>query len=515
MMKNQFNLVIEPWIPVAGKGLVSLEDIFTDSEITALGGSPIQKIAVTKLLLAIAQAAWTPKDEAEWEKVGSDGVAKKAMTYLKKNKDLFWLYGEKPFLQTPLIEKLIKKRTNEELKKAKTQGQKIVIEKNGAPKNIGAALIPDLPSENNTILTQNQLREALSDAEKALFLITLMNFALGGKRVEKDVPSLSPSYSGKTDSAKAGPSIGNHWGYLHSYLLATNIIDTVWLNILTQEQINEYKPWSEGLGVAPWEQMPSGESCKIANKLKKSYMGCLVSFCRFVFLKEDGIYYVEGLQYPSHKAGWREPTITIDESNVPPKLLWVDPSKRPWRELTALLSFMGTQSSNGFECRQIRWTIKRTKQLQKFNIWSGGLKVRATAGDQSVKQDDDFVESEVHLEFSYLGSNWFSNLKQEMEELEKLSKVTYGATMGFFKAQKTENKKRGAQAANLFWQLCERKFQKLVDACNMDAESDRKKLRGIFAGFVNKSYDTYCPKDTARQLNAWAANRPNLAKYLA
>ena len=54
---NRFNLVDEQWIPVAGAGLVSLMRIFTDSSLRALGGNPVQKIALIKLLLAIAQAA--------------------------------------------------------------------------------------------------------------------------------------------------------------------------------------------------------------------------------------------------------------------------------------------------------------------------------------------------------------------------------------------------------------------------------------------------------------------------
>ena len=101
--------------------------------------------------------------------------------------------------------------------------------------------------------------------------------------------------------------------------------------------------------------------------------------------------------------------------------------------------------------------------------------------------------------------------------LNALSKIVYGAAIGFFKAQKAEveGKKQAAQAANLFWQLCERKFQELVNACEDSSGEEVKNIRRVFAGFVNKAYNTYCPKDTARQLDAWAANRPNLAKYLA
>ena len=114
-----------------------------------------------------------------------------------------------------------------------------------------------------------------------------------------------------------------------------------------------------------------------------------------------------------------------------------------------------------------------------------------------------------------MGDIWFANLKQEMGELENISKIVYSATISFFKTQKADGKDQAKQAANLFWQLCERKFQTLVYACADDSGEESKKLRRVFAGFADTAYNTYCPKDTARQIDSWAANRPNLAKYLA
>ena len=64
---RRFNLVEEAWIPVVDVGQVSLRQIFTDQGLRALGGNPIQKISIMKLLLAIGQAACTPKDDEEWK----------------------------------------------------------------------------------------------------------------------------------------------------------------------------------------------------------------------------------------------------------------------------------------------------------------------------------------------------------------------------------------------------------------------------------------------------------------
>ncbi len=76
-LENRFNLVDEPWIPIASEGLVSLKDIFTQPRFKALGGNPVQKISLIKLLLAICQTASTPKDDEDWAKLGSEGMAKK------------------------------------------------------------------------------------------------------------------------------------------------------------------------------------------------------------------------------------------------------------------------------------------------------------------------------------------------------------------------------------------------------------------------------------------------------
>ena len=100
-MENRFNLIDEPWIAVVDVGLVSLTDIFSQPELRALGGNPVEKIALTKLLLAIAQAAATPTDDSDWQQMGWQGMAHCCLQYLAKWHDRFYLYGEKPFLQMP------------------------------------------------------------------------------------------------------------------------------------------------------------------------------------------------------------------------------------------------------------------------------------------------------------------------------------------------------------------------------------------------------------------------------
>ncbi|MDX1348093.1 MAG: type I-E CRISPR-associated protein Cse1/CasA [Thiomicrorhabdus chilensis] len=502
MPENRFNLIDEPWIPVVDVGRVSLKDIFSNPNLKALGGNPVQKIALTKLLLAIAQSANTPENDQAQSELGADGLAKACLAYLEKWRNRFYLYGEKPFLQMPVIV--------EQIQKSKS--------KDKSARSYGMGFYPDLASENNTILSQYQIEKSLNDAEKAVFLVTLMNFALGGKRIIKNVPALTESYSGKSNSAKSGPSLGNYVGYLHSYLIGVSLQETIWLNLVSHDEILKHKNWTSGLGIAPWELMPKGENDKPAQELKSAYMGTLVALSRFVFLEDNGIYYLEGIQYPSHKEGWFELSVTQNSTTNPPKMLWLDTEKKPWRELTTLLAFFDSRANTGFSCRQLQYGFNRiSRREEAIGIWSGGLKVRGTSGDQSVKQDDDFVESFVVLpppnQITGSDSIWFENLQSEMSELDLLAKTLYGCVMSYYKHQLVEGKNQAAQATNLFWQLCESRFQALVNGA--DDEQQRLALRKVFAGFVHQAFELYCPKETARQLDSWAQSRPNLSKYLA
>jgi len=489
-VENHFNLVVEPWIPIADVGRVSLKQIFSEPCYRALGGNPIQKIALTKLLLAIAQAADTPKDNEVWETLGSEGLAKNCLTYLEKWHDSFYLYGAKPFLQIPAISE------------AKTQ-------------SIGAVL-PEIATGNTTILNALQIEIILHDADKALLIVQLMGFALGGKKTDNAIV-LSAGYTGKSNAkekastGKAGASLG-FMGFLHNFLQGESLLETLWLNLFTQEQIGNL-PYTQGLGVAPWENMPKGEQCETAQMLQNSLMGRLIPLSRFCLLNDNGLHYSEGITHLDYKVGMIDPSVAINAATKDAKVLWVDVERRPWRFLTALLGFMEA-NSGGFECHYVRQGLLRARKVvQKFGLWSGGLRVSSNAGEQYVSGTDDFVESVTFMNSDYLGEHWYNALKLEMAELDQLAKIVYGATMGYFKDQKAEGKKQAATASNLFWQLSERKFQDLVEACGA-GEDQTKTLRKDFAQFASTAYNTYCSNDTARQLNAWAENLPNFGKYL-
>lgn len=494
-MENRFNLIDEPWIPVADQGRVSLRQVFSNPEYRSLGGNPVQKIALLKLLLAIAQSAATPENENEWKAMETQGLAERCLAYLDKWHDRFYLYGERPFLQMPAI-------------------QEAKIQPFGAVQ-------PEISTGNTTVLSQIQVQRPLANADKALLLLTLMGFALSGKKTDNSLV-LSPGYSGKRNdkgkpsTGKPGPAVG-HMGLLHNFLLGSQLRETLWLNLLTHRQIEQMGIYPEGLGTAPWEKMPEGEDCPQAAQLKQSLMGRLLPVCRFCLLADDGVHYSEGIAYSGYKEGVVDPSMAINNTGKEPKALWVDPEKRPWRELTALLGFFEQGESQGFQSWQIRSGLERARDVtEAFAVWSGGLRVSSNAGEQYVSGNNDFVESQVWLHSEILGALWFSQLKTEMNALDTLAKNLYGRVMGFFKEQMVDGGKMAPQATQLFWQLCERDFQFLVDNCEQtdDAAKQRKNLRRRFAGYVQQAYDQFCPRETARQLDAWAKCRPNNSKYL-
>jgi len=491
MVIENFSLIESPWIPIVDVGRVSLKDIFSRRDYRALGGNPVQKIALTKLLLAIAQAAVTPEDDEAWAELGAEGLAAKCLAYLDKWHDRFWLYGDRPFLQMSAI-------------------QAASIQSFGA-------VLAEIATGNTTVLTQTQTEKSLSDADKALLIVSLMGFGLGGKKTDNSVV-LSQGYTGKANdkgkpaTGKPGPAVG-FMGVMHNFLIGQSVAETLWLNLLTAEQIQKMRIYSGGLGTAPWEVMPTGEACETAKALQTSLMGRLLPLSRFCLLAETGLHYSEGIAHQGYKESMVDPSVSVDYSGKDPKVIWVDPEKRPWRFLTALLGFLAQTGSSGFNCYQLRFGLPRGRaRVETLGIWSGGLRVSSNAGEQYVSGTDDFVESVIMLPQDIFGTLWFANLQQEMTELDQLSKIVYSATLNFFKNQNMDGKAQAGLASNLFWQLCERRFQELVNVC--DDFNQAQALRKNFAGFANQAYDRFCAHDTARQLDAWAKNRPNLGKYL-
>lgn len=157
---NLFNLVENAWIPIADRGLASLREVFASDACRALGGTAREKIALLKLLLAIAQAAATPEDEKAWAALGVAGMGEQCLAYLERQREAFNLYGESPFLQLPAVAR------------ARLQPY--------------GAIIPEVAAGNTSVLTGFSVEPAnVPHARRALLLVCEMSLALGGKKADK------------------------------------------------------------------------------------------------------------------------------------------------------------------------------------------------------------------------------------------------------------------------------------------------------------------------------------------
>ena len=487
MAIQKFNLVDEPWLPMEGQGLLSLHDIFARPDAANPGGSPVQKISTFKLLLAICQAALTPKKESDWESLSPEKLAEAAVSYLEKHKDEFWLYGDKPFLQMP-----------------SAAGAKIASY---------SAFNPEIASGNTTVLLQSQIQDVLSDAERACLLIRLQGFATGGKKVDNTIV-LSPGYE-KTKGAPAGPSLG-FLGFLHTLVLGDSLRETLWLNLFTEEFVQSMKVFSGGVGTPPWEKNLLGENCPAAQALCSSLMGRLVPMSRFCLLSDAGIHITEGVRHKGYKEGVADPTVSVNFSGKDPKALWVDPDKRPWRNLVSTLSFLKGFSADDFVCPQLRLAISRIRHMETAHIWSGGIRVSSNAGEQYPSGNDDYVDSQTDIPCEYLGETWFVRFAKEMEKLEWLEKALYASVAGYCTALKLEGakKQKSAQATSVFWQKAEVLSSELIDECGQSDPEQLKKLRLRFYGIARTVYDQVCPHETPRQLTAWVSHSIGSGKYL-
>lgn len=512
-MTKDFNLIDEEWIPVVGEGRVSLKRIFSDENLFRLSGTPLEKIALLKFLQAISQAAGTPLTTEDWRTLGEDlpSFGKRCIDYLERHCEEFNLYGEKPFLQMALPQ----------IKKAKTYGL--------------SERYPFVASGNNVVVRQSQLPYRIDDGEKALLLLTLMSCDLGGKRHDNKVV-LARNYEKK--SAHAGPAIGLE-GTLHSFCLGNSILETVWLNTFTQEEINKVPQWPKGLGIAPWEKMPETENDAIANNLKKSLMGRLVPMCRFCFLEEDEIHVTEGLFHGKVMDGVFDPShlLRYNKEKDTKFLTKANPKQRPWRELTAILSFLDANKSRSTVCQQVQFACRKLANAsrERVCVWSGGVQVSSNSGEQKVSGSNDFIESETIVE---LTETWYQDFLLEMNLLEKQAKYLQNSIENYFamlesfvsestqgdtspngegtavfkrKAGQLSNQKAEAAMLN-FWQHCERYQQEIVDNC--EESEEKRKTRKKIVSIMKSVFNSACPRDTSQQLRAWAATQPRFGKYL-
>jgi len=487
---DKFNLTTEKWIPTS-EGLSSLMDVFVKD--LKLGGNPVQKIAITKLLLAITQTVITPKDEKEYKSIDLKTVSEKVIAYLREKQELFNLYGENPFLQFPQLKSFA---TSDDLYCDYS------------------ILDVTTPSEDTAIYNDVLAKKEYTHARRAMLLIENIGMSVVGVfknhiTLSKEKIKYKVNDNGKPTFIKAGNSMGN--GYLHSFVWGQTILETIWLNVMTHEQINNHRIYENGLGFPAWEKMPTTENCEVAEEYKKTYMFSLVPLSLYVLFLENTILVTGGIESENLDLS----CLTYSDKNTL-KARNANVKTKVFREILALLNFLEIDKKEC--CVQLKNCLRR--KTKNVAIWSGGFPYTNKSGNFVITDEHDYVESEIWV--SDLGSIFYTNLKTEMTNLEKNATAVLTMSVGRYYMQlgepATSKKKKANQekASRLFYDFVEKEFSDMIQLCNPDSYSDESilKFRQKISKMAGKVYDIVCPKDSTKSLMEWIHCRPYFSKYL-
>ncbi|MDO4569291.1 MAG: type I-E CRISPR-associated protein Cse1/CasA [Planctomycetia bacterium] len=494
--KPTFNLVNKPWIPIAGVGERSLRDVFEHPEYQRLGGMPVEKVVILRLLLSIVHASTQIPDKKAWRKLTPEQIARNALAYLEKWHDRFDLFDEEhPFLQFPQL---------------KGKCEKAGLE----------GIAWTAASGNKTLLTQWSDMKCFSDAEVARLLLCGTCYGGGGKKYDYKA-KVDPAGPDKSKSASQGTLTG-YSGYLHSFMLGETILETIYLNLLTEEDLkrpsifSELDPWGRPF----WEAMPTDESGSTAEAYRSTYQGHLFPLNKFFCLDGDALLMTEGISYPTHKAGQWDPGIVLLYGKKPEdtRALWCDTERKPWRQLTALLEFMNQDSHSSMPAFIVRGLDKMDRSIDRtFGIWTGGVGVNCNSGEQYVSAKKDYVESDFTIPMSwYHGENnvFFERYKNLMQTLDDYADALYRAVGRYFKILNEQRSgDLASQAVQLFWEKMEPQAQAIIDLSLEEEDSEMVlAAKKAWWGVVRSCYDQFCSHQTPRQIQAYVQGAPYVGK---
>lgn len=284
------NLSASPWIPVrhldGSPSLLSLNELFQQAEnIRDLSVNPQERIALTRLLICLTQAACGfPEDSNDWPDTHWN-LATTVPAYLKKWQDHFQLLGKGPrFLQRELP---------------------------SSEKPYPLDQINFLRATGNspTVLDHrlNDLRTP--EADTALDLLVYQNFFIGGMMASKVKGN--------------GPALKS----LHTFIQDKTLAATIRANCLDEESL------LTPTGRPIWEIPEDAENAT------RTYLGRLVPLPCRVWLEEDlsGIRIAQGFQAPELIDFARESSNSLivgyDDKL---RILRAQPERGLWRDLTAL-----------------------------------------------------------------------------------------------------------------------------------------------------------------------------------
>lgn len=470
-MQN-FNLIDSPWIPVRWRHiargetqhLVSLNDAFIHGEeIADLDCSPHERIALTRLLVCIAQAALgAPDDGEDWDDFGQN-FADDLSAYLHNPAihPHFDLLGDGPrFLQ---------------MKKA------------GAKASEGYPLCKiffDLSSGNSPKLLDHWGEDARpwSPEAAALGLLCLQNFFVGG--------SMASKVKGN------GPSLKS----LQMLLVGDSLRATILHNCLDLETLEQT---GTQLGRPIWEAKPD-------NQLLARFapISCAL------WLADDlsSTLIDQGYQYPEYEA-YRDPyatTLTIKDKR---RLLRANLEKGIWRDLHLLTNVKHCEDSSG--PLNLQSFNTRYEFEARSDLWVGEL---IKAKDAKIIDCIESTFTVPHQLFCEAGRNIYAS---GVAHAEMVSQKLYGAIKTYWTELKHE-KPPIAEGQKHFWYRLDQEHRELIELAGapdrqrpaIGSEGATDAWTELVRHAARIAFDRVCPCSTPRQIQAYATGIKPLLRAL-
>jgi CRISPR system Cascade subunit CasA len=498
------NLVTNPWIPVimtdGRPDAASLESVFMNAhKIRDLALRPHERISVMRLLLCVAQAALEgPANRADWQRY-HDRISPAAIDYLRQWEEHFALDR---FLQV-------------DIKPVKVDSDDNWLSK----------LDCSLATGHNHALFDHGAAPIRSFdlATLALNLLTFQAFSVGGT-IGVGLWNGKPTQGWKAYPKPANghsehaPCVAG--GMLHAFLVGSTLLETIHLNLLNKEVIQEALGENRW-GRPVWEYMPAGpsDSAAIENSTR-TYLGRLVPISRAIRLNTDGMVLANGLAYPAYKDGFREPCATIVlklEKKVEMRTtLWADLNRATWRQLHALT--VRRISQNGVSGPL---ALNNLDGDERFDLWAGGL-----VTDQS-KIIDTLESSFPNVPAALLSESGQRIYQDGVQYAEKASIRLWAAIQEYReslgdKLSRPENKTRRnlmeTQTSISFWTDVEQALTLLLSLVK-DPSALRVKVDYSVTQWgksvihaMRRAYEVACPRDTSRQIRAYVAGLKQLTQ---
>lgn len=482
------NLTTDPWLHVlrldGRPDTISLRDAFArGADLADLQATPTERIALMRLLLAIAHAALNgPRTLAERETLGIR-LPEAALTYLDQWSARFNLFDPTfPFLQFAGLD----------AKEAKPVTK----------------LDFSLATGNNPTLFDNgastDTPRAFDPAWLARKLITFQNFSPGGLIGEAVLGNETTPGGGSSGHAPCTPG-----AMLHTFVQGSTLLETIVLNLIPENDgaVTSTRP----MGRPVWEMPPQGFAPKALEILNATttYLGRLTPLARAIRLLPNRSLMVlgNGLDYPAYPEISPEPGCSVEVSRKEQKsyLVAAREDRALWRELHSL-SRLTRNGKSGAKA------LTLLPESLDCRMWSGAL----ITDKASILNT---IESAFSVPAGFREDAGYARYAAEIELAEKLDYLLSERCKAYRRLidpapDKFQNWAEATAARRDYWTRIEAAVPALITYAATGDQDSETLWRGTLRDALTSAFVRACPADSPRRLKAFALARPGLTAPL-